>query len=328
MGQEHIFISHSSKNDDVVKRLREILELEKFELWVDSREFTGGDILEDTLQEQIKTAKSFIILLSIEALSSEWVQKELKLAHKVAKERKDEGYKVISIIMPGVPAGLLKPFFPKEPIHIFLEKGATGPDLDSKMPHILAALGKELPNDWEPPTLIKAAPVEELILELTDPIIEEKEGIRRATATAVLTYNPADNSRAIESKRYRFTAPLGAVELGEIRWYIEKYYQWPTGVFKTRAEKTEKALPEWGNALYKAALGGESAREPFEAWKRTSGSRRLSVQVDGEPLEGTEEAKAALIREAASDLLSLPWEIMHDGVGYLSQGANGVRVRR
>jgi len=148
MGQEHIFISHSSKNDDVVKRLRKILELEKFELWVDSREFTGGDILEDTLQEKIKTAKSFIILLSIEALSSEWVQKELKLAHKVAKERKDEGYKVISIIMPGVPSGLLKPFFPKEPIHIFLEKGATGPDLDSKMPNILAALGKELPNDW------------------------------------------------------------------------------------------------------------------------------------------------------------------------------------
>ena len=328
MGQEHIFISHSSKNDDVVKRLREILELEGFLLWVDSREFTGGDILEDTLQEKIKTAKSFIILLSIEALSSEWVQKELKLAHKVAKERKDEGYKVISIIMPGVPAGLLKPFFPKEPIHIFLEKGATGPDLDSKMPHILAALGKELPNDWEPPTTIKAAPIEELILELTDPIIEEKDGIRRATATAVLTYNPADNSRAIESKRYHFTAPLGAVESGEIRWYIEKYYQWPTGVFKSRAEKTEKALPEWGNALYKAALGGESAREPFEAWKRTSESRRFSVQVDGEPLEGTDDAQAALIREAASDLLSLPWEIMHDGVGYLSQGANGVRVRR
>ena len=58
MGQEHIFISHSSKNDDVVKRLREILELEGFLLWVDSREFTGGEILEDTLTEKIKTAKS------------------------------------------------------------------------------------------------------------------------------------------------------------------------------------------------------------------------------------------------------------------------------
>lgn len=327
MGQEHIFISHSSKNDDVVKRLREILELEGFLLWVDSREFTGGDILEDTLQEKIKTAKSFIILLSIEALSSEWVQKELKLAHKVAKERKDEGYKVISIIMPGVPAGLLKPFFPKEPIHIFLEKGATGPDLDSKMPHILAALGKELPNDWEPPTPIKAPPVEELILELTDPIIEEKDGIRRATATATLTYKPS-NEGSFSSVPYRFTAPLGAVELGEIRWYIEKYYQWPTGVFKTRAEKTEDNLPKWGKALYDAALAQDEVREPLEAWSHKGGSRRFSVQVDSAFRKDTPDDKAVLIREAASDLLSLPWEIMHDGTGFLSQGKNKVRVRR
>ena len=57
------------------------------------------------------------------------------------------------------------------------------------------------------------------------------------------------------------------------------------------------------------------------------GSRRFSVQVDSEPPEGREENKA-LFQEAASDLLSLPWEILHDGKGYLSQGANGTRVRR
>ena len=110
-----IFISHSSKNDDIVKKLRERLELEGFATWVDSREFTGGDILDATLTEKIKTARTFIALLSIEALSSSWVQKELKLAQKVAKERQVDGYKVISLIMPGVPAGLLTPFFPKEP---------------------------------------------------------------------------------------------------------------------------------------------------------------------------------------------------------------------
>ncbi len=148
MGQ-HIFISHSSKDDDTVKRLREILELEGFTTWVDSREFSGGDILGDTLTEKIKTAKTFIALLSIEALSSGWVQNELKLAHEVAQERKEEGYKVISLIMPGVPPGLLTPFFPKEPIHIFLNEGPTGPDLYEKMPDILAALGKDLPNDWK-----------------------------------------------------------------------------------------------------------------------------------------------------------------------------------
>src|SRR5690349_18768181 len=138
--EQHIFISHSSKNDDVVKRLREVLELEGFLTWVDSRELSGGDILSDTLTEQIKTASSFMILLSIDSLSSEWVQKELKLAHKVARARKADGYKVISLIMPGVQAGLLKPFFPKEPIHIFLGQGANGPDLDEKMPDIFAAL--------------------------------------------------------------------------------------------------------------------------------------------------------------------------------------------
>ncbi|WKZ39900.1 MAG: tetratricopeptide repeat protein [Anaerolineales bacterium] len=325
MGQEHIFISHSSKNDVFVKKLRETLELFGELPWVDSRELTGGDELEATIEKEVRSARYFLVVISIDALSSEWVQKEVRWAQDEAQKRSD-GYKIIPVVLPGVQMGILKLLFPKEPVYIVIEDKPTG--FSDAMPKIFAALGKELPNDWESATEIKAAPVEELILELTDPIIEEKDGIRRATATAILTYNPADNSRAIESKRYRFTAPLGAVELGEIRWYIEKYYQWPTGVFKTRAEKTEKALPEWGNALYKAALGGESAREPFEAWKRATGSRRFSVQVDGEPLEGTDDAQAALIREAASDLLSLPWEILHDGTGFLSQGKDKVRVRR
>ncbi|MEO1393287.1 MAG: tetratricopeptide repeat protein [Cyanobacteria bacterium J06634_5] len=331
---EHIFISHSSTNDDVVQQLRQTLEDHGFELWVDSRELAGGDFLDDTLTEKIRTAKHFMVLLSIESLSSDWVQKELKLAQQVAEERADDGYKVISLVMPGVPAGLLKPFFPKEPIHIFLEAGEKGPDLDEKMPDIFAALGKMLPNDWIRKEQIALEPVEELLLKLIDPKMHERDGVRRAEATAELTYFPAADKgqRAIASRRYKFTAPLGPVELGEIRWYIERYYQWPTGVFKERAQKTEQALPEWGKALFAAAMGGESAREPLAEWQRQSisrsGSRRFSVQVDDRPIEGTPEDEAVLVREAASDLLSLPWEILHDGEGYLSQGANGVRVRR
>ena len=99
-------------------------------------------------------------------------------------------------------------------------------------------------------------------------------------------------------------------------------------MFKQRAIKTEEALPQWGQALYAAALSGESAREPLAAWRPARGSRHFSVQVDGEPPEGTPEAEAAHLREAVSDLLSLPWEILHDGDGYLSQGANGARGRR
>ncbi|MCH8295489.1 TIR domain-containing protein, partial [Candidatus Poribacteria bacterium] len=325
---EHIFISHSSKNDDTVKKLRETLELEGFTTWVDSREFSGGDILSDTLTEKIKTAKTFIALLSIEALSSSWVQKELKLAHKVAQERKEDGYKVISLIMPGVPPGLLTPFFPKEPIHIFLDEGPGGPDLDGKMPNIFAALGRDLPNDWKPGEAVQVEPVAELILRLTNPVIRKKKGVRRAEATATLTFIPPDRARQIQSLEYNFRAPIGPIQLEEIRWYLESYFQWPTGVFKTRAEKTESELPEWGKLIFEEGVGAKSAIEPFTEWKDSKGDRRFSVWVNDKAPEGSTKNKTAKIQEAASQLLSLPWEIMHDDTGYLSQGGDGVRVRR
>ena len=322
---QHIFISQSSKNDETVKTLREILELHGKVPWVDSRELTGGDDLNTRIESSIRTARHFLVVISIDALSSEWVQREVRIALKEARQRTD-GYKVISVVLPGVKAGILKLLFPSEPVHIFVDDTPTG--LNDAIPKIFAALGEQLPEDWDPAKRVQTEPVEELILKLIDPLIKEKDGVRRAEATAELTYNPADNSESITSLRYKFQAPLGPVELGEIRWYIEHYYRWPTGVFKTRAEKTEEALPEWGNALYALALGGDSTREPLEAWRSASGNRRFSVQVDSEPPEGTGKDETALVHVAASDLLSLPWEIMHDKSGYLSQGENGVRVRR
>ncbi len=322
---DHIFISHSTQNDPVVQQLRQMLELHGQLPWVDSREMTGGDDLDTTIETSIRTAHYFLVVVSIEALSSGWVQRELGIAQATAQQRTD-GYKVISVVLPGTPLGLLKPFFPGDPLHIVVGDGPNG--LAEAIPQIAAALGLELPTDRDPDQIVEVQPVEELLLKLTDPHITEQNGLRRAAATAELIYIPADLSREITSRRYRFTAPLGILELDDLRWYIEKYYQWPTGVFKQRAGQTEAALPDWGQALYRAAVSGESAREPLEAWQHKTGSRRFSVQVDSEPLEGTPEAEADQFRAAASDLLSLPWEILHDGKGYLSQGANGVRVRR
>ena len=325
---EHIFISHASANDELVKKLREILELHGQLPWVDSRELTGGDDLAATIENSVRTARHFVVVLSVDAISSEWVQREVGWARDEAQQRAD--YKVIPVVLPGTNLGLLRLLFPTEPLYIHVEDAPTG--LDNAMPKIFAALGERLPEDWQGGGLVAVESVEELLLALSDPRIVEQDSVRRAEATAELTYVPADNSRTIVSRRYRFTAPLQPLELEDIRWYIEDYFQWPTGVFKQRAQKTEQQLPEWGNALFAAAIGGESAREPLGAWQRAgrggAGSRRFSVQVDAEPIEGTAEAEAALFREAASDLLSLPWEILHDGKGYLSQGANGVRVRR
>ena len=324
MGQ-HLFISHSSQNDEFVKKLRETLQLHGQLPWVDSRELTGGADLNATIEQSVRSARHLLVVLSIAALGSEWVQREVRWGLDEA-ERRSDGYKVISVVLPGVPPGLLKLLFPNEPLHIFVADTPTG--FSEAMPKIFAALGLALPTDWATAQPVAAPPVAELVLKLTDPQIVEQEGVRRATATAELTYNPADQRREISSRRYKFTAPLGPVELEEVRWYIERYYQWPAGVFKERAEKTAKRLPQWGQALYQAALGGVSAREPYEAWRGQTGSRRFSVQVDFEPPEGTDAAATALIYAAASDLLALPWEILHDGGGYLAQGAKAVRVRR
>ncbi|MEM9116635.1 MAG: tetratricopeptide repeat protein [Cyanobacteria bacterium P01_F01_bin.56] len=323
----HIFISHSTQDDETVKRLREILEAHGQVSWVDSRELTGGDALTDTIKEAIRTARHFLVVVSMDALDSDWVPDEIDLAIETAEQRSDS-YKVIPVVLPGTRQNILKRYFSNDPLYIFVAEGPTG--LNEAIPSIAAALGLQLPNDWESGKTVEVEPVEELLLELKNPQIVENGGIRRAVAMAELTYIPAeDGNRQISSRQYHFTAPLGPLELEEIRWYVERYYQWPTGVFKQRATGTEAQLPQWGQALYQAATLADSAREPLAEWQRSSGSRRFSVQVDGDPPEGTLDDEAARFREAANDLLTLPWEILsEDGETYISQSSSGVRVRR
>lgn len=175
-----------------------------------------------------------------------------------------------------------------------------------------------------------AKPVEDLVLKLTDPTIETAEGKRRARATATLVYEPAQpGARPIESRRFPFTAPFGPIEKDDLRWYLESYYIWPVGVFQDRADGIAKKLPAWGKALFQAALGDEEAREAFYAWQYAEGAdRRFSVQVDSDLPKGTSDAAQATAREAATDLLSLPWELLHDDRTWLFQGKHAVRVRR
>jgi hypothetical protein len=95
--------------------------------------------------------------------------------------------------------------------------------LSAALPALLAALGEILPTDSQPFEEPDAKPVEELVLTLTDPGIETTGGKRRARAMAMLVYEPAQaGARRIESRRYSFTAPLGPIEMEDLRWYLEK----------------------------------------------------------------------------------------------------------
>ncbi|HEY0323360.1 MAG TPA: TIR domain-containing protein [Pyrinomonadaceae bacterium] len=330
MNQRHIFISHSSQDDAFVKGLREALEGQGLTVWVDSRSLRGGNKLTPEIDEAIEEARQVIVVLSPNTINSPWVRKEIQKALEIEGKRQMEGYRVIPLLLPGVEPSALPLWFDVEPVGVLVEIKAGG--LSEALPDILAALGESLPADRQPAKEVASKPVEELTLKLNDLEIETKDGKRRAKAYAQLTYEPDDNSprKKVESIRYSFTAPLGVIEAEDLRWYLEEYFFWPIGVFRERAERIEAQLPLWGQALYQSAFAPQVAQEALNAWKQAGldGERRFSVFVEEELPVGASVEEQAVASEAASFLLSLPWELLHDGRGFLFHGNHPVRVRR
>ena len=269
-----VFISHSSKDDDFVRELREALEVRGVPVWVDSRELRGGSKLAPEIEAAIERARQFIAVISQNTVNSPWVREEIQKALRVEAARGGEGYRVIPLLLPGVEPSALPLWFDEEPVGVRVELKAGG--VGEALPAILAALGERLPDDRQPSEALAPRPVEELILKLNDLRIETKDGKRRARAVARLVYEPADRpAPPVESKPFNFTAPLGVIEAEELRWYLEEFYVWPIGIFQERAARVEQRLPEWGEDLYRAALAPQSAREAFDAWQRAgSGDER------------------------------------------------------
>jgi hypothetical protein len=329
MNSNLIFISHASKDDPFVAELRAALEGLSLSVWVDSRNLRGGDKLTAEIDQAIEHARQVIVILSPHTINSPWVRKEIQKAVQVEQRRKADGYSVIPLLLPGVEPSALGLWFNEEPLAVPIHLQPGG--LSEALPQLLAALGERLPDDYRPHQEVAPRPLEELLLKLSDPKIQLDAGKRRATAVATLIYEPARiGVRAVESQRYPFTAPLGPIEADDLRWYLESYYLWPIGVFQERAALIEAQLPHWGRQLYQAALATDAAQVTLAAWQQAAdgAERRFSVLVDSDLPASASAAEQTAAREAASNLLSLPWELLHDEDGYLFQGGQAARVRR
>ncbi len=125
-------------------------------------------------------------------------------------------------------------------------------------------------------------------------------------------------------------APLGPIEAEELRWYLEKYAIWPSEYFRDRARKVEDNLVKWGQLLHAAALPAAYTGDVMKAWNRIDGQagRRFSVLVDATTDADAPATDVEAACEAATVLLGLPWELLHDGKGFLFQGDKPTRVRR
>ncbi len=327
-----LFISHSSKDDAFVRELRMALADHGQAGWVNSRELRGGDPLWSEIQKAIEAASAYAIVVSTDSLQSIWVGRELKHALKIQAERGKEKYPVIPLALDNTKLGVLEGFFKEEPIYIPVSSGPGG--VEAAMNALLVALGKRDPADVAPIPQPKSEPLEELVLELTDLKFHEQDGIRRASARARLVYQPATaGQREVTSAQsWRLVAPIGPIEAGELTWYLEQYAVWPSGipVIRDRAKRVEENLLTWGREIHAAAMPVEHTANVLQAWAKIAShaDRRFSVYVDSSLEAGASEADVKTAQEAATELLRLPWELLHDGEGFLFQGAKPVRVRR
>ncbi len=327
-----IFISHATADDEVVKRLREVLDRAGLPVWVDSRVLTGGDKLLPEVRQAIEQARAVLVVLSQSTVNSSWVRKEVQLALAVQKQQGDSVYKVIPVLLPGIEPAALWPWFDEEPVAIKITVGPGG--IEQALPSLFAAIGEQLPDDLQPPKVREAAPVADLILQLTDLKVEAvPPGVDRAVAKAWLVLRPPQpGAPSIRSRPFRFVAPLGGIEADELTWYVERYPQWPVGTVVTdRARVVERNLETWGQALFKEAIGQkQEGRAAFDAWRNAGGgvNRRFSVLVDDNMLAEATDDQSEQAHAAATSLLALPWELIHDGSGFLFAGGRGARVRR
>ncbi|HYC90163.1 MAG TPA: tetratricopeptide repeat protein [Thermoanaerobaculia bacterium] len=323
-----VFISHSSKDDDFVRELRESLAYHDQDAWIDSRELRGGDPLWPEIQAAIESASGYAVVVSPDSLQSKWVGKELQHALDVQRQRGRDQYRVIPLSLDDTKLGVLEAFFGEEPIYV----PVSSDNVYAALHPILVALGKRLPSDAETTEQPKAEPLEELVLELTDLKFHEQDGVRRASARARLVYEPASSEKrnVHSAQSWRFIAPIGPIETEDLRWYLEKFAVWPSDYFRDRARKVEENLVRWGQLLHEAALPAARTSNVLQAWAQVDGhaGRRFSVEVDASLEDGALAADVEAARECATLLLGLPWELLHDGDAYLFQGVNPVRVRR
>jgi len=326
-----LFISHSSRDDAFVRELRQAFADHGVEFWIDSRELRGGDPLWPEIQKAIENASGYVVVVTPDALQSKWIGRELRFALEIRELRGLDHYPVVPISLDGTRLGVLEEFFDEEPLYVRVSS-AKG-EIDSAVEAILVALRTRPPSDVQAAVQPHAEPVEELVLELSDLKFNELEGgvVRRASARARLVYEPATPGRPdIQSRSWRFIAPLGPIEAEELRWYLEKYAIWPSFYFRDRARKVEEHLVKWGQLLYESAIPLVHTADVMGAWARidSDADRRFSVYVDTALEAGAPEDDVKCAREVATLLLGLPWELLHDGDGYLFQGKKAVRVRR
>ena len=100
-----VFISYSSKNVPIARRLAADLQARQLDVWLDEKRILVGDSIHQKVEEGITNCDYLILLVSEESMQSNWVQDEL---HATMTREKDRGQTILlPAILPGVNTACL-----------------------------------------------------------------------------------------------------------------------------------------------------------------------------------------------------------------------------
>ncbi|MCP4684460.1 MAG: toll/interleukin-1 receptor domain-containing protein, partial [bacterium] len=175
----------------VVAELCQALSGAGIQVWTDWRRLSPGDDLNDNIRRAIDEARHVVAVLSTNALNSKWVADELRYALSV-RDRRGDGFKVVPVLLPGLEPTAVEWLLGDDLVAVRLRTAPGG--VQDALPDLLYALGEAEP-ERAPAAADGAgevtAAVAELVVELSEPAIEEDAGKRRAVARAGLIYRPA-----------------------------------------------------------------------------------------------------------------------------------------
>src|SRR5215831_18481154 len=83
---ERIFVSYSRKDMDFIRRLAGDLETAKYDVWWDITDLRGGDDWPRVIPAAIASSNFILVVLSPNAVNSEWVEKEYTQALDLHKK--------------------------------------------------------------------------------------------------------------------------------------------------------------------------------------------------------------------------------------------------
>ncbi len=167
MKNNHIFISHGTKYNELLITLRKGIEDQGLNTGVVPEDTAPDDRLDPDTKLAIEQAGSFIAVIGPDTINSPQVLKETRYALEVSSKEGDD-YKVIPLILAGVKPAELNKHFDNEPVGTQIKIGSGG--INETISQIIAVLNKSL-TDKRKSTLI--AGIENSLKRLS-PGIREK----------------------------------------------------------------------------------------------------------------------------------------------------------